>query len=106
MPSNPASRKKKSVKLNPKLFLKRIGFICFVFYIAATFFSQQRSLNTNAQLAKEYERKIHSAQQEQESLKAELEDADSEMYLERMAREKLGMVKSNERVFIDVTKSN
>lgn len=106
MPSNPASRKKKSVKLNPKLFLKRIGFICFIIYIAATFFSQQKSLNANAQLAKEYENKIHSAQQEQEALKSELEDADSEMYLERMAREKLGMVKSNERVFIDATKSN
>ncbi len=104
MSSNPASRKKSAVKLNPKKFLKRIGFICFAVYIAVTLFSQQGSLNANAELAKDYERKIRYAQQEQDSLKAELADVDSDEYLERMAREKLGMVKSNERVFIDATK--
>lgn len=106
MSSIPASRKKSAVKLNPKKFLKRIGFICFGVYIIVTLVSQQGSLNANAELSKEYERKIRTAQEEQGALKEELAGIDSDEYLERMAREKLGMVKSNERVFIDATKTN
>lgn len=97
--------KKKNIKINPKKFLKRIGFIGFAVYVVITLVSQQGSLSANAELAKEYERKIRFAQQEQEQLKEELAGVNTDEYLERMAREKLGMVKSNERVFIDVTKT-
>lgn len=92
-------------KLNPKKFVKRVGFLCFAVYVVTTLITQQRLLDSNAALAEEYQDKITSAQQEQEQLKEELDNVGSDEYLERMAREKLGMVKSNERVFIDATKS-
>ena len=55
-------------------------------------------------MAANYEEKIADAKLEQEQLKKELEKAKTDEYLEKMAREKLGLVKANERVFVDVTR--
>lgn len=106
MTSGRVSKKSNTVKFNPKKFLRRVGFICFAIYIVATLISQQGTLNKNAALAKEYSAKIVSAEQERDQLKDELSEVGSDEYYERMAREKLGMIKSNERVFIDATRTN
>ncbi|MFR1500127.1 MAG: FtsB family cell division protein [Monoglobus pectinilyticus] len=49
---------------------------------------------------------ITSANQETERLKEELENVNDPEYLERMAREKLGLVGPNERVYIDANSTN
>ncbi len=85
--------------------LLKIGGLLFVcLYIAVIFVKQQICLSEYADIAKEYEDKIAEVKLEQQRLKEELDQTNTEEYLERMAREKLGLIKSNERVFVDVTK--
>ncbi len=48
---------------------------------------------------------INNANQRTEKLQAELENLEDPEYLEKMARDRLGMVLPNERVFIDANKS-
>jgi len=73
-------------------------------YISYTFVSQHIKLAQREKIATDYEEKILDEKLEGEQLKKELENSKSDEYREKMAREKLGLVKPNERVFIDVTK--
>ena len=49
---------------------------------------------------------ISDANRETDRLKEELESVNDPEYLERMAREKLGLVSPNERVYIDENSGN
>ena len=51
------------------------------------------------------EEKVQTATQQTEKLEAELENLNDPAYLEQIAREKLGLVRPNERVFVDANKS-
>lgn len=79
-------------------------FIFLLAYVTYTFIHQKISLSQREDVAASYEKEINQAKLEQEQLKKELENSKSDEYLEKMAREKLGLVKANERVFVDVTK--
>ena len=48
---------------------------------------------------------MQTATQQTEKLEAELENLNDPAYLEQIAREKLGLVRPNERVFVDANKS-
>ena len=48
---------------------------------------------------------IEQATQESERLKEEVENLSDPEYIERIARETLGLVRPNERVFVDSNKS-
>ncbi|MBQ3573506.1 MAG: septum formation initiator family protein, partial [Clostridia bacterium] len=48
---------------------------------------------------------VSSASEESERLKQEVENLNDPEYLERVARERLGLVRPNERVFVDSNKS-
>ena len=64
---------------------------------------QQITISKCDDVAEEYRAKIAEAQTENQKLEYELKQAGTDEYLERVAREKLGLVKANERVFIDIT---
>ena len=49
--------------------------------------------------------KIEEATKESESLQKEIENLSDPEYIERYARENLGLVRPNERVFVDSNKS-
>ena len=51
----------------------------------------------------EYREKIRMEQEEQERLLKEKEYIQSDMYIEKVAREKLGLVKEDEIVFMEKT---
>ena len=55
-------------------------------------------------MAKDYEDKIAEEKLTEQRLREEYKNTEKDEYLERMAREKLGLVKANERVYEDVTK--
>lgn len=81
-----------------------IRFCCLLFvcvYAVVVLVKQQISLTKCNAVSEEYKTKISEANLENSKLKEELDKADTDEYLERMAREKLGMVKANERVFVD-----
>ena len=80
---------------------KKIGLIVIAIYAIVTFFNQQKILNTYASNKEDLDEQIAEAQQYQEELYEIKENVNSEEYIEEMAREKLDMYKSNERVYIN-----
>ena len=95
---------KNQKKASPKTLAKVLGVAAVCFYVAYTLINQQITLSKTNSIAEEYKAKISEAQTENQKLEDELSQADTDEYLERVAREKLGLVKANERVFIDITK--
>jgi cell division protein FtsL len=53
---------------------------------------------------KNIEAKITGENKQNETLKKQKDTMNSDEYIEKIAREKLGMVKPGERVFVDVNK--
>ncbi|MBE7041543.1 MAG: septum formation initiator family protein [Ruminococcaceae bacterium] len=95
---------KKKKKVDLKVLLKR-GLLCvLVLYMGYLLIAQQFDL---ARLGKEndvLDSKIAEAQKAHDELTQEKEDAETPEYIERVAREKLGYMKPEEKVFIDSKK--
>ncbi|MDO4744235.1 MAG: septum formation initiator family protein [Clostridia bacterium] len=97
------TKKTRIKKVSGKTVAKALGILAVCIYVACTFVKQQITLSKCDDVADEYRAKIAEAQAENQKLEDELEKADTDEYLEQIAREKLGLVKPNERVFIDIT---
>lgn len=82
------------------LFILLIIFLYFS-YIAI---NQQKLLYAKNLEMKKIENRISEEQAKNEELKSEKEMIQSDEYKEKIAREKLGMVKKNERVYVDIGK--
>ena len=82
--------------------------VCKVFcvYFVCMMIGQQSTINRKNNEIRNLNEQITSANQETERLKEELENVNDPEYLERMAREKLGLVGPNERVYIDANSTN
>ena len=76
-----------------------------VFYFAYTLVTQQISINKKNAEIKALESQVAEAEGESDKLKSELENLQNPEYIEKIAREKLGLVRPNERVFVDSNKS-
>lgn len=73
-------------------------------YLSYIFMNQQRLLYAkNIELSK-IENKIAEEEKLNEELSMEKEMIQSDEYMEKVAREKLGMVKKDERVYVDIGK--
>jgi len=84
--------------------LKKILLFGFIFYLAFTFLSQQLTLMKLDNKYKELKAKAADVLKENESLKKTLEEVNSDSYIEKIAREKLGLVKKGEIIYIDINK--
>lgn len=96
-------RNKKKAKLSGKGVLKLAGVLVAVGYVAVTLVHQQVTMSQCKKVAQEYEEKIAQVEMENQKLEDELEKAGTDEYLEKVAREEYGLIKPNERVFIDIT---
>ena len=81
--------------------LKRLIFIVISIYAIVTFFNQQKILNTYASNNKTLSTQIEEANKHQQELTEIKNNANSEEYIEELAREKLDMYLPNERVYIN-----
>ena len=91
-------KRKKSVKL-----VLRLALLAFFVFAAVRFISQQPLLSEYDNKISELNEQIEHQEQEKahyEELKALYE---TEEYQKQLARERLGLVEENERVFIDVS---
>lgn len=91
-------KRKKSVKL-----VLRLALLAFFVFAAVRFISQQPLLSEYDNKISELNEQIEQQEQEKahyEELKALYE---TEEYQKQLARERLGLVEENERVFIDVS---
>ncbi|NMA34464.1 MAG: septum formation initiator family protein [Clostridiaceae bacterium] len=79
--------------------------LLFIFlYLSYIAVNQQRIIfNKNLELSR-LEEKIAEEKTVNEELKKESEIIQDDEYIEKIAREKLGMVKKNERIYVDIGK--
>ncbi|MEN6313368.1 MAG: septum formation initiator family protein [Clostridiaceae bacterium] len=71
-------------------------------YLSYVAVGQQKLLNAKSIELSKIESKIEEETNANEELKKEKETIGSDEYKEKVARERLGMVKANERVFVDI----
>lgn len=97
-----AKQKQKAVDI--KQIVLRVLFIGFVLYALYHLATQQVSMIQKQKTVKECESMISAAKAENARLNEELELVNTDEYKEQKARELLGYVKGDERIYIDVTK--
>lgn len=83
-------------------YLKKIFMLLFLIYFIYTIFSQQTVLNSYASGKEYYCNKISEEKEYKDSLIKLKNNLNSLEYIEKIAREKLGMYLPNERVYLDV----
>ena len=81
----------------------KLIFIAVIVYAAITIINQQKTLDSYKIAQAELENKIEEAKEYQEELNISKENINSLEYIEKVAREKLGMIKSDEIVFVDIS---
>ena len=98
-------RGRKNLKKRKKsLNMVHIFIIGFVMYFSVTFFEQQLKLNKYNSQIDMYTKEIESKQNLVEYYNNKNENIKSDEYIESVAREKLGLVKPYETVYIDSNK--
>jgi len=76
--------------------------IAFVIYFSFIIIEQQKIINTKQLALENVENNIRKEELVKQDLEKQKEMLDSEEYIEKVAREKLGLVKPGEKIFIDV----
>ena len=89
---------------NKKINFKRIIIVIILFYVAYTFFVQQKELNAYKADSKRYTEQIAAEEEKKEQLLETKANINSKEYIEQVAREKLDMYLPNEKVYIDINK--
>ncbi|MGE5629547.1 MAG: FtsB family cell division protein [Caulobacteraceae bacterium] len=84
-----------------KIRFKNIFIVIFLVYTIVTFINQQFTIVQLRKTEQEARLRIENVNKENEKLKEMINNASSPEYIEKMAREQLGLVKSGERVYID-----
>ncbi len=105
MPSVDVSGKTPKRKLNLKKFSIAILVVLFAAYFVYIMIWQQITISKKNNEIDALSERIEEAKSQTEKLEAELENLNDPEYLEKIAREKLGLVRPNERVFVDANKS-
>jgi cell division protein FtsB len=76
--------------------------IALIIYFAYIAVNQQGMINAKNKELEEVREKIAEEMRVNEELQKEMESIDSDEYIEKVAREKLDMVKRGERVYVDI----
>ncbi|RAK05125.1 cell division protein FtsB [Halanaerobium saccharolyticum] len=92
-------RQRKDFLLNPAV----ITIVIVIAVVAAfNFYQNMTKMSQLENQIEEIEAQIAKAEAENEKLKKQLANSDSNEYIEEVAREKLGLVKPGEKMFIPV----
>lgn len=93
----------RKVKKN-RVQLSHIVAIAFIMYFAYTFFDQQLKINRYNSQIEMYNQEIEAKQNLVEYYNTQNENITSDEYIESVARERLGLVKPYETIYIDANK--
>ncbi len=83
--------------------IKKIMIGIVIIYVGYILVQQQITLNLYKVQEKYYEEKILAEKDKTNALKKQKMLYNTDMYIEKIARDKLGLVKPGERVFIDIS---
>lgn len=92
-------------KFNIKRLAVFVAAVLAGLYFSYTFISQQILIGKKDDEIKALNGQVEEATRESDRLKGQLENLQDPEYIEKIAREKLGLVRPNERVFVDSNKS-
>ena len=87
-----------------KHLLKRLIIVSLIIYVSYIFINQQKTLNSYASSEQYYNEQIEQQNEYKENLTATKENLNSPEYIQEMAREKLDIYLTNERIYIDIDK--
>lgn len=93
------STKKKTWQFHRLIIVVGIG--VFISYLILTIIMQQFSIRETEQKLAAYQQELVDEQEKAEELDRKSRQKEDQTYLEQMAREKLGLYKSTEKIFID-----
>ena len=88
-----------------KLTIK-IVFILSIFYVFFTFYDQHKEMKYLKAREKSLLEDINKIEDEIQLLKDQIENSNTDEYIEKIAREHLKMVKEDELIFIDLGKGH
>ncbi|WP_223376784.1 FtsB family cell division protein [Schnuerera sp. xch1] len=86
--------------------LKHFIFLLIVFWVGKTLISQSIVMNDLSEEKLRKEQEVVELQGKIEQLQMEIKNKDSLTFVEKVAREKLGLVKPREIIYIDKNSSN
>ena len=95
-------KKQKRAPLLPHFFL-RAGLVLIGGYLVAGLVFNQVDMAAKQKELQDLENQLEQQRQQNDELERVLESGSDQEIIERVARDKLGYAKPNERVFIDVT---
>ncbi|HHW58293.1 MAG TPA: septum formation initiator family protein [Clostridia bacterium] len=85
--------------------LKKILFIGFIIYVGFTFFQQQIALEKLNNKYRDLKEKEATVLKENKYLNELLKYVNSDNFIENEARQKLGLVKKGEIIYVDISKT-
>lgn len=86
--------------LNSKGF-KIICSFALIIYVAVTVYSQSNTIKESNRILDSYKANISEQEETKRDLAEEKAQVGTDEYIEKVARDKLGMCKENEKIFID-----
>ena len=95
---------KKKKKIDMRIFIKRSLLSVLIAYLCFLFISQQFSFMRLSKEEKILDKQTASEQRKNEELTEQKEASGTPESIERVAREKLGYLRPDEKVFIDAKK--
>lgn len=84
-----------------KFKIKGIFIMCFIIYAVYALANQQLMIYKLSKVQEQKAQEINSVIEDNEKLKQMIKTSNSDEYIERMAREQLGLVKPGEKIYID-----
>ena len=93
------------LKFSPAKFFISILFTAFFIYSIVTFASQSHQIKENKALIEVKDEQLAAEKQRGALLDDEVSKIGSDEYIEKQARDKLGYVKSNEKIYYDKSKN-
>lgn len=86
--------------LNNKVF--KIVVVCIVIiYVAVTIYSQNVAISESRRILENYNEDIKTQEKIAQEIEEEKKKVGTDEYIEKLARDKLGMCKTNEKIFVD-----
>lgn len=90
-------------KNNNNKWLSKLILLAVIGYVGYTLITQQMTFNKYDKEYAYYENKYFQEQDRNTNLQNEKENINSDEYIEKVAREKLGLVMPNETIYIDAS---
>lgn len=99
-------KKRKRKNTQKKGVLLKWGYIALVAFMLIQGVRQQPVIDRNKEKIADIQQQIEYEKQRAAEVDVWTQKVDTDEYIEKVARTKLGLVKSNERIFIDASKSD